>query len=521
MLTTGVIVVVAFVYTVWLSSRVGFHMDELLVYQTLGCAWHSCAELWNRGAEPCGQFDLAPLHWLTPQPVYLPLRSYPYVGSLQGLFYLPLYLLWKSPYSARLFGVLLLGVQSVLISKVFGHSALLVWAILLLFMPYAFQHFVDTGQGSLCTTAVFLLAFLHKRWLSALIAERRHSWLIATAIGLINLCIILFRLNNVAYMPAFILAQMVFVSAFGLKAAWEVRRRTLMIQMSWMATLFLLGAFIWFTSIDRFQVPLYRYLFDPLSGATTTPSAVLASPWRHFVEDLSGYIVHPLTAAHVAHKIEPLGHGEGIGLIGVSCLLVLSGWFLGVRKEYRMLSVGCVAAFVLGIASVSAVSKSWAMHHLVPVFPFLLIAILSQVGPRRVSRPQLFLLLCFAAINIRLYHQLIHLRPTDSRFDPGIVALNEELNERFAASHIMVIGSWGMYYPKLVYGPAEQCLIWVRPSHESELEAAQRLKAEVHKPLLFIVDGPQPPSYWRSLVGDVEQVPTTTKMDTWTIWREK
>ena len=520
-LTTVVIVAVAFVYTVWLSSRVGFNMDELVVYQALGCAWHSCAELWSRGAEPCRQFDLAPLHWLTPQPVYLPLRSYPYLGSLQGLFYLPLYLLWKSPYSARLFGVLLLGAQSFLISKVFGPPVLLVGAILLLFMPYAFQHFMDTGELSLCTTSVFLLAFLHKRWLAALIAERRRSWVIATAIGLINLCILLFRLNNVAYMPAFILAQIAFLYAFGVKTAWNVRKRTFITQLSWMVTLFLLGAFVWFTSIDRSQVPLYRYLLEPLSGATSTPSSVLASPWRHFVDDLSGYIVHPLTAAHIAHRIEPTFQRQGIELIGIVCLALISGWFLSTRKEYRVLSVGCVVAFLVGVVSISAVSKSWAMHHIIPVFPLLLIALFSQVSSRGLNRFQLILLLCFAAINVRLYAQLLTLPHLDSRFDPGIVALNEELNNRFAGSHIMVIGSWGLYYPKLLYGPAEQCLIWVRPSHASELQAAQRLKAEIKKPLLFIVDGPQPPSYWSSLVSDVEQVPTTTQMDTWTVWREK
>jgi hypothetical protein len=417
--------------------------------------------------------------------------------------------------------VLLLGAQGVLINKVFGVPALLVSAILLLFMPYALQHFMDTGQVSLSTTAIFLLAFLHKRWVSALVAGRGRSWVLATAIGLINLCIVLFRLNNVAYMPGFILAQIAFLSAFGLKTAWNLHTRTCITQLSWMVTLLLLGAFVWFTSIDRSHVPLYRYLLEPLSGGTAAPSSVLASPWRHFVDDLSGYIVHPLTAAHIAHRIEPVFQGEGIALIGIACLALISGWFFSARKEYRLLSVGCVVAFIVGLVSISAVSKSWAMHHLIPVYPLLLIAIFSQVGPRGASRFQLILLLCFAAINVKLYAQLITLRHLDSRFDPGIVALNEELNSRFGGSHVMVIGSWGLYYPKLVYGPAEQCLIWVRPSHASELQAAQRLKAEVKKPILFIVDGPQPPSYWNSLVSDVEQVPTTTKMDAWTVWREK
>src|SRR5436305_1009926 len=50
---------------------------------------------------------------------HLPLLTYSYVGSVHALLYWPLYLLWPSPISARLFGGLFLIAQAVIHSRLF------------------------------------------------------------------------------------------------------------------------------------------------------------------------------------------------------------------------------------------------------------------------------------------------------------------------------------------------------------------------------------------------------------------
>ena len=495
-------------------------MDEILVYQALGCALHPCADIWNRGHEACRQFDVAPLSWLTSEPIFLPLRSYPYVGSLQGLFYLPLYLLWNSPHSARFFGVLLVGVQSVLISKTFGQPVLVVLGVMLLFMPYTLQHLIDTGQLSLCTTAIFLLVYLYKCWISALIADRWRSWLIVTMIGLINVAILLFRLNNVAYMPAFFLTQLMSMGAFEVRTAWRTKRLILSTQVALMVTIFLTGAFVWFTSVDRNNVPLYSAVLDPMGGATSDATALLLSSWRHFANDLSQYLLFPIRAAHVAHGIPFASQIEGIALIVTLLLLFVFGWFFPPRSTSRFFSVGCLLAFWLGVAGISGVPRSWAMHHLIPAFPMLILGLFSLIGVFRLRWFQTLLLGSFAVINITLYRQLMELRPADFRFDPRLIPLTAEVSERFGSSHSIVFAFWGTYYPQLLYGPSDECLVWAYPYDPAAVAAAERLRGVVNKPVLFITDGGEPPAYWRSLAGGVERVQTATEVGGWTLWRE-
>jgi hypothetical protein len=506
--------------TLWLSARLAFNMDEFLVYHAIGCGMQACTDLWNRGREACRAFDVAPFSWLTSNPIYLPLRSFPYVGSLQGLFYLPLYLLWPSPYSARFFGVFLIGAQGVLISKTFGHPALVTVPLLLLFMPYTVQHLMDTGQMSVYTTAVFLLVFLNKRWLAALVAGRAWSWVLATTIGVVNICILLLRLNNVAYIPALALLQLGCMSAFGLQTAWRLRKGTLSVQVIWIVGIFLFGAFALFTAVDRGNAPLHRAIFDTMAKSVSVHAPLPIVAFRHFVKDLSIYFLSPLLSAHVAHRIELKPQIEGIGLIALVVLFFGYAWSIARGTRYRLLSFVCVVAFALGILSISGVSRSWAMHHLIPVFPILMVGIFSLIPPNHIRRGHVLMLLCFIAINISLYRQVIQLKPAGSAFDPRLKAYNDEINEKFSSSHLMIVSAWGVYYTKLLYGPRDQCLMWADDGDTRSIEAAKRAKEAVKKPTLFISYGKKPPGYWRAFADNLEEVQTTTKIGEWRLWRE-
>ena len=495
-------------------------MDEFLVYHALACSTQPFSSLWNRGREACGAYDLALLPSLTIEPIFLPLRTYPYVGSLQGLLYSPLYLLWKSPYSARFFGIFLIGVQSILICRVFGQSLPVVLTVLLLFMPYVLQHLLDVGQLSLCTTAIFLLALLHKRWIAELLSNRRRAWCIATLIGITNVAILLFRLNNVAYFPAYLLMQVMCLGSFGLRTVWRLRRGTLVRQGAWMLGVFIVGAFFWFSAIDRGGAPLYKAILDTASGTTSRQSAFLMKAWNHFQHDLSRYLLNPLLAAHVEHDVNVDSYAEGIGLLVVLEVLFISSWLQPRGGRHRLFGISCILAFVVGLASISSVSRSWGMHHLIPVFPLLILAVFSHIPRRGVGGIQIFLLLCFAIINLRLYYLLAHLNPLNQEFDRRLIDLNEEINQKFAKSHFMIVGSWGVYYTKLVYGPAEQSLIYADVGDAGAIAAAKRADAAAKKPALFIIEGRPPAQYWSNFAEQIEEVQTETKVGSWRLWRE-
>ena len=160
------------------------------------------------------------------------------------------------------------------------------------------------------------------------------------------------------------------------------------------------------------------------------------------------------------------------------------------------------------------------MHHLIPVFPLLILAVFSHIPRRGVGGIQIFLLLCFAIINLRLYYLLAHLNPLNQEFDRRLIDLNEEINQKFAKSHFMIVGSWGVYYTKLVYGPAEQSLIYADVGDAGAIAAAKRADAAAKKPALFIIEGRPPAQYWSNFAEQIEEVQTETKVGSWRLWRE-
>ena len=121
------------------SAHVPFSMDEFIQYHALSCLYYPSNNL-NTFRESCSVHSLAVF-----SDCYWPLRSFDYVGSLPGLIYFPLFYLWPSLYSARFLGLLFLMLQAFCLNRIFKVHFLVAFIGLLTFMPYAFQHVVDTG----------------------------------------------------------------------------------------------------------------------------------------------------------------------------------------------------------------------------------------------------------------------------------------------------------------------------------------------------------------------------------------
>src|SRR3989344_4864082 len=152
-LALGVIIVTVF------SQFAPFNMDEFIHYHQIICKHYPMSAV-NIYREYCGAYDLNFLG----TGFIVPLRSFGYTGSLPALYYYPLFLLWKSPLSARLLGYLFLLAQAGILSVLFRVSLWYTLTSLLLFFPYFFQHMVDTGPVGFHATSVFLLYFLFQKW---------------------------------------------------------------------------------------------------------------------------------------------------------------------------------------------------------------------------------------------------------------------------------------------------------------------------------------------------------------------
>lgn len=166
------------------------------------------------------------------------------------------------------------------------------------------------------------------------------------------------------------------------------RRRNLLIQIYLILGIFVLGAFIWFTSIDRNGAPLYYGILGTARRSPSGPTSFLISACAHFFKDLYVYFLNPLlTARHAQHVISN-SYAEGIGLILLAAIFFVSRWASSLSREYKLFSVFCLVAFFLGLVSIASVSRSWGMHHLTPVLPLLIVAIFSLLRSRRMGRLQ-------------------------------------------------------------------------------------------------------------------------------------
>jgi hypothetical protein len=220
------IVSVGVAYSIALSTFLPFTMDEFLVHIPISCALHPLNQL-HRAREHCGFYDLAPLPAvLGDAKVYLPLRAYSYVGTLNALLYLPLFVAWPSPYSARALGILMIGIQSIVLSKLFGQNWRTIFFLLVCFAPYAIQHSVDTGQLAGFTTGITLLLWLTRRWVVAWKEPGSRGYALAIAQGLLLFSFIWARINNLIFLPS-ILSMQIMASYL------SVRRYGVDLRLSW------------------------------------------------------------------------------------------------------------------------------------------------------------------------------------------------------------------------------------------------------------------------------------------------
>ncbi len=451
---------------VWLFSGVPFNNDSYAYYLNLVAVRSPLNAL-----DPSTRLlDLAPLGWR-----YLPLRSYAYVGSLSSLLYLPLYLLWPSPHSARLMGLLMLGIQAAIFSRLFGLRARSCFAVLLLCMPYSFQHIVDTGPTAYPITIMCLIVLLARGWFRSLGKGGARGALYPAAIAALVFLGLWCKLSFVYYLPVIALFALHYaVENRGSLAGVAPRRRFLLhcivlLYMCGIPTAVLLGA--------KMRPPAEGRYYQCATGVVDEALGELPyayTPWRQFLY-LSNRFTNPLQAAHFVYRIPRAATLSGVALCAVTVLLLGYGIvrLRGRERIIRFIATGLLSSGMV-LAALLANPAAFCMHHVVLAYPFALMAVFAVLSGLRGDRTARVLLAAFLALN---GYQFCKMRGLDYRewekahhrhaLVPSFGPLNERLNA-YASRYVFVHVDWGTYSIKALYGPRDQCNIAAWPLDSDE-----------------------------------------------------
>ena len=507
-----------FVLFVWTSHRylllcliiallfawlVPYNTDEFIHYHPILCHAYPLNAL-NTFTGACGALDLRlPLvDWVAP------LRSYLYIGSWPAAYYLPFFWLWPSPVSERLMNVLFLLLQALVLSRLFPFRPWHVFLGLLLFFPYAFQHIVDTGPVAFQILSVYALTLVFERWITT-----KH--LAYPLLGAVLVFLSIWtKLIFIALIPGILI-----IFALALHAARErlthdkdVTRFVIQLLAGSFVFLLLLGTLLLSTSpADPTSYPILDELMDKGEGQESIASFFTALPNLEVTKAL----LNPLRATHRVFDVLPVAGSWLIRLydvllyLGVPILSAMALFLPRIRSRvWKPLTL--FGAFVITFLLIAWTKMSWAMHHTVLSFPFLVLAWLSLLSMLRTAGWLRSLaaawVTLFMAINL-FWFALFPSQSIRASDDPSKERINTFLHdEEIAGKHFYVITDWGMYFYQGLYGAANQSVLYVSGLKEPEhMEALKKLSQEHGRSLLFIVNAKEP-------TADLEMLRKTFKL---------
>ena len=360
-----VIFLISIIFLFIFSSYVPFDTFEFLIYHTLASNYYHLNKL-NTFWEGANAYYLAPLPNL-----YLPLRSFDYIGIVHDIIYYPLFKLWPSPYSARFLGLLMLIIQAYFIYKIFKIDILISFIFLFSCMPYVFQHLVDTGPVTFQLTSIFCICYFAHRWLVHIKNGYSHSWRYPLVIGLILFLGFWAKVAYLFLLPAIIILIFYYIihSEISLKnqPISKILIRDLLI-------LFGVAAILSFILFFAQQPDGTRYYNVFINGRVI--NFFKFNAWIEKVKEFASFFLNPLSSARRVFLIKNNITLKGISLCSVMIVLICSGiWQLRLKKEKISFIILNIALFFLTLFLMSFCTRAGGMHHIVLSFPFLILAL--------------------------------------------------------------------------------------------------------------------------------------------------
>ncbi len=489
------------------SYTVPFNMDEFSYYHVLASHYYPLNML-NHFREPSTRFDLAPFGYH-----YLPLRENFHQGSFSSLLYLPLFLVWPSPYSARLLTLLLLSAQAYCLSRLFRANWVIAYLFILAYMPYAFLHLCDIGPLSFHTTSVILICFLTDRWLKNLGLKNKAGWLYPLTIGLFVFLGVWIKLSYFVVLPG--IACLVIYHIVRSRKMFHdpARTITLLRHLVILLAAAIVPSFILFNSRDVTNHRFYEFLFVHAGTIQTTPKLALLQ-----------YFIYPLTVTHKVFsvscaKFPVLSIANAICFLAILLFGLIKLYLKRIPLGFAVLNAGL---FVAVLFFISLYPGSWAASHTALSLPFLVLAFFYIASHLRKDRLIQILLIAFLTVNAGAYYHLTKLKYHMNNH-PGLLKINATLNDRFARAYVFIVIDWGMYYLQSLYGDKNQCVLYMQPlNSKKQIEAIKKILDTTRRKALFIGRA----SSESDLLLIKEQFPSLrtlkTDFDTgdWRVWYE-
>lgn len=456
-----------------------YNMDEFCHYHSI-ISRHYKYNVLNTFRENCRGYDLNFLN----TGLSLPLRAYAYEGSFSSLCYYPLFLIWRSPKSARFWGLLFLLVQSLLLGRIFNFKYEYILLFLLAFFPYFFQHLVDTGPIFFTTTSIFLLYWLMKKWLDGL--QLKYPLIMA----LIVFLGIWAKLTYFWLLPG--IGILFLISVLERKELPEGWKKKIPLQILGSTLLLLVLLSFIFLSTD----PQDSSRFPYIEQITSSQSLSLKQLFQlNFIKErgVVKALFNPFEATQRIFVVKKPNlmtkfYSGFIFLFVPACLLLLRiDWFKRIKSSLFYLAF--MVAFVITLLT----QRAWAMHHTVLCFPFLILSIFATIDLLRKYHPKKFpiivsaLFIIFVILNsyffITFPKQEIRLHDDWSK-----MKIHEILQDRqLAKEYFYVVVDWGMYYYQGLYGPDFQSVLYIEPlNNQNQIDALKKLSEKHKRKLLFV-----------------------------------
>ena len=452
-----------------LSPRVlPYNMDEFVHYHALGCASAPLGQDLPSYRDGCGLYDLR----LPFTRIWLPLRSYYYIGSFPAAVFFPFWLLVDDPVAARVQGALFFVAFVLLAARLVRVSPALVLLASLFFPVFLLAFVADQGPVGL-SALLLLVALLAVR--RSLAAERPHgarAWA-ALAGGTVFLGLWV-KLIFGWWLPALALFALAHARRRGDSIRESVRRLAPVLAAGALALL--VPAAVLLASVDIDGRPY---------GAALSRGRISTEPTQ--VEAGAARLVRYLTDAsllaprNVALPSGPLDVMPAL----LAGLILASGLARAHERRPGVAGWALLGLVTFVLASTSAFTQ-WPHHFAFPVLFFVLaLAVALDAGgrPTRVAAATLVLVL-WASLAVRWPSATF---PRDS--SPGKDELLAFVRARALDREMFQVhSSWGTYYIAQLFGDPGRMAVFVKgiPDDPRQLREVSCLARERGRPVLLI-----------------------------------
>lgn len=489
----------------------------------------------------------------------LPLRSYPYVGYSESLRYLPFYILSRSYISSRIMKfilILLLLFSLWKLTKIPFHFA----SILLLFnLPIIFQMIIDTGP-----VAYQLMISL----LIPLIIKSTKNIFLSILSGI--LIYFAFELKTIFFYLSFPIALISFsliIKDFVNESLKEKIKRIIFILV--IVISFLIPTLLTITGKTKYGRPYYKELTE---NRHSTPLFDYEEQCKHYQESFKIYFDSFMNFGHRVYGTFKEGKILTllIFLIFLAIFLLLVFIYIfqkeinkyiffkkndffhhklhynkmdiirykykkflneNLKKKYSyefIISIISLLCFIFVFININRMPDSWAGHHIILSFPFLIlsIAFAVKIVYAVLPKPTIILLLFLMVFSSILLTNLLSKNPLPTDDRSKIKILNYLNNKKIAKENIYVVIDWGIYYISSIYGPSEQIVLYIDPLNSiSQMIDIEKIAQRKRRNITFILRkyAGSNIDFIEEYFKNVNQIENSNlnESDLWQLWQKK